>query len=527
MLDNIPGFLLRLAVAAGEIWPWLGKKLNAIAINSTVNVCRHRPHPWSTVSDYTSWTALSDQHWSARHLPAKQLSGLPKADNVTDPVVTLFKRPSGTQRLSSKSTCLFPSFAQYLTDGIIRTRMPNTSAGETDDIRKQNTSNHQIDLSPLYGHLSNQTDVLRLKSAKPGERGRLKSQFINGEEYAPFLFNNGAVKAEFALLDLPLGLDNVTDPQVLARLFAFGGDRANAAPQVAMMNTLFLREHNRLAGKMEAANPNWDDERVFQTARSTTIVLFIKIVVEEYINHISPYTPPFHFRADPAVAWDAPWNKPNWVTTEFSLLYRWHSLIPDTIKWSGKTLPVYETFMDNRFLLEAGLLRAFSDISAQPAGCLGAFNTADALLPVEMKAIMQGRICALASYSDYREYVHLPRPQEFEDISTDQRVVALLRAAYNNKLENVEFYVGLFAEDPVRNSPLLPLILRMVAVDAFSQALTNPLLSKSVFNPKTFSSLGWDVIANTGSLRDILDRNTPNGVGKARIAMTLPNWRPS
>ena len=127
MLDNIPGFLLRLAVAAGEIWPWLGKKLNAIAINSTVNVCRHRPHPWSTVSDYTSWTALSDQHWSARHLPAKQLSGLPKADNVTDPVVTLFKRPSGTQRLSSKSTCLFPSFAQYLTDGIIRTRMPNTT----------------------------------------------------------------------------------------------------------------------------------------------------------------------------------------------------------------------------------------------------------------------------------------------------------------------------------------------------------------------------------------------------------------
>jgi prostaglandin-endoperoxide synthase 2 len=521
-LDNIPGFLLRLAVAAGEVWPWLRKKLNAIAINGTVNVCRHRPHPWSTVSDYTSWTALSDQHWSARHLPAKQLSGLPKVEDV----VALFKRPTGTQRLSSKSTCLFPSFAQYLTDGIIRTCMPNTSAGDTDDIRKQNTSNHQIDLCPLYGRLRIQTDALRLKSPNPGERGRLKSQLIKGEEYAPFLFQNGALKVEFKDLDPPLGIDNVPDP-LRARLFAFGGDRANAAPQAAMMNTLFLREHNRLAGEMEAANPNWDDERVFQTARNTTIVLFIKIVVEEYINHISPYTPPFHFRADPAVAWDAPWNKPNWVTTEFSLLYRWHSLIPDTITWSGTVLPVGQTLMNNQLLLDAGLLTAFSDISAQPAGCLGAFNTADALLPVEMKAIMQGRICALASYSDYREYVHLPRPQTFEDISTDLRVVELLRTAYNNKLENVEFYVGLFAEDPVRNSPLLPLILRMVAVDAFSQALTNPLLSKSVFNPETFSPLGCNVIANTGSLRDILDRNTPNGVGNARIGMTLPNWRPS
>jgi len=97
MLDNIPSFLLRLLVAAGEVWPWLGKRLNAIAINSTVNVCRHRPHPWSTVSDYTSWTALSDQHWSARHLPAKQISGLPKADDV----VALFKRTRLRRRRSS------------------------------------------------------------------------------------------------------------------------------------------------------------------------------------------------------------------------------------------------------------------------------------------------------------------------------------------------------------------------------------------------------------------------------------------
>jgi len=478
------------------------------------------------VHDYTSWTSLSDQHWSARHLPAKQLSGLPKADEVTDDIVMLFKRPSGIQRLSSKSTCLFPSFAQYLTDGFIRTRMPNISAGESNDLRKQNTSNHQIDLCPLYGRLHLHTDALRLKSPNPGERGRLKSQLIKGEEYAPFLYQNGAVKAEFKDLDVPLGIDSVPDP-LRARLFAFGGDRANGTPHVAMMNTLFLREHNRLAGKMEAANPDWDDDRVFETARNTTIVLFIKIVVEEYINHISPLTPPFHFRAVPAVAWDAPWNKPNWVTTEFSLLYRWHSLIPDTIAWSGTVLPVAQTFMNNQLLLDAGLLRGFSDISAQPAGCLGAFNTADDLLLVELKAIMQGRICAVASYSDYREYVHLPRPQKFEDISPDQRVVNLLKTAYNNMIENVEFYVGLFAEDAVRNSPLPPLILKMVAVDAFSQALTNPLLSKSVFNSKTFSPLGWEVIAKTGSLRDILDRNTPSGVGNARIGMTLPNWRPS
>ena len=54
----------------------------------------------------------------------------------------LFKRPAGQQRLSAKSTCLFPAFAQYLTDGFIRTDPRDTA---------RTTSNHEIDLCPLYG----------------------------------------------------------------------------------------------------------------------------------------------------------------------------------------------------------------------------------------------------------------------------------------------------------------------------------------------------------------------------------------
>ncbi|WP_397244757.1 peroxidase family protein [Paracoccus mutanolyticus] len=50
----------------------------------------------------------------------------------------------------------------------------------------------------------------------------------------------------------------------------------NSTPYTAMLNTLFLREHNRLAGVIETAHTGWDDERVFQTARNVTIVLLIK-----------------------------------------------------------------------------------------------------------------------------------------------------------------------------------------------------------------------------------------------------------
>lgn len=377
MIDEIPDFILRLIMAIADRWTWFGRKVNKFAINSIINVSRHRPHPWSTAHDYVSWTSLTDQRFSARHLPAKRIPNPPAVDKL----VGFFKQPSEKQTLSDKSTCLFPAFAQYLTDGFIRTRMKDASAGETEEVRRQNTSNHQIDLCPLYGRLPEQTSILRLKSEVLGNRGRLKSQFIGEEEYAPFLFDNEQIKPEFVNLDKPLGLDGILsvtpDPIGLrARIFAFGGDRANGAPQVAMMNTLFLREHNRLAGEIERAYPDWGDERVFQTARNTLIVLFIKIVVNEYINHISPS---FQFQADPPVAWNASWNKPNWMTTEFSLLYRWHSLVPNTIIWNGQPYPLMMTIMNNRLLLEAGLLSAFADMSSQTAGKIGAFNTANAL----------------------------------------------------------------------------------------------------------------------------------------------------
>lgn len=520
-MPDVPSALLRPVVSVVNHWPWLARTVNRLAIDAVVNSCRHRPHPWSTVSPYTSWRALSDRRFSARHLPAK-----PRAYAKTpQEVAAAFGRKGAAQVLSDKSTLLFPAFAQYLTDGFIRTR-PQVGS-DPPEVRKQNTSNHDIDLCPLYGRTVEQTDALRLKSDDPCRWGRLKTQTREDGDYPPFLFDSGgATKPEFLPLDPPLGLNVAkTAPEILAAIFAVGGDRVNTAPQVAAMNALFLREHNRLAGEMARAYgrlPGWDEERVFQTARNVNLVQFIKIVVEEYINHISPT--PIRFMADPTVAWNAPWNKPNWITTEFSLLYRWHSLIPDTVEWAGTTHPVAATFKDNRGLLAAGLLGAFEGLSRQKAARLGALNTAASLVPVEELAIAQGRLCDVAPYADYRRYMGFPEPKAFADVSKRPEVVAMLGSLYES-VEDVEFYVGLFAEDDDLNSPLPPLLEKMVAVDAFSQALTNPLLSEHVYREETFTALGWDCLGRTDCLRHVLDRNVPGGVGDATITMTQPTWR--
>ncbi len=445
---------------------WLSHRASNLVVNEAVGTTRNRPHPWSTFSDYTSWQGLTDRTYLARHLPP-----VANPPNLPDPahVQRLFARPGGTQTLSAKSTCLFPAFAQYLTDGFIRT--DPTNAGKT-------TSNHEIDLCPLYGRTPAQTAILRLKSEIPEQRGRLKSQIINGEEYASFLYvNNGA------------------------------------APDLAF----------RVAGALQHRNQDWDDERVFQTARNIMIPMFIKIVIEQYINHITPL--PFKLVADPSVGWHANWNRPNWMTAEFSLLYRWHSLMPDHIEWSGEpptAIPLANFGLDNTPLLKVGLDAAFSAAAAQPAAELGALNTADPLLDLEIRAVLQARFNRLDTYNNYRVAFGMPVARHFDDITDRPEVVAVLKGLYATP-DEVEFYPGLFAETRVTNSPLPGLLLRMVAVDAFSQALTNPLLSEHIFNATTFTQWGFDLIHNTGSLGDILSRNVPAPSGRP-IIMTQPTW---
>ena len=305
-----------------------------------------------------------------------------------------------------------------------------------------------------------------------------------------------------------------------ATLFAFGGDRANSTPFSAMMNILLLREHNRIAGELGQGNPSWDDERLFQTARCIMIAIFIKIVVEQYINHIAPL--PFRLIADPSLAWTANWNRPNWMTVEFSLLYRWHSLMPDTIEWPGQKIALDKFTLDNAPLTRVGLDAAFSAASAQAAAELGAINTGAALLPIEDHAVEQGRANKLDTYNNYRVAFGMPRAKTFAEIAQSKDVQKVLKSLYVTP-DNVEFYPGLFAEDRVEKSPLPGLLLRMVGVDAFSQALTNPLLSQNIFNAKTFTQWGFELIHTTSSLGDLLSRNVPKASGRP-IIMTQTGW---
>ncbi len=486
---------------------WLSRLVNLVLVDNAVRKAPFRPLRLSTKTDYASWSSLTDRTWFSRYLPPSTIADLPPLEAMRRLYVV---RPDGP-RLSSKSTLLFPSFAQWFTDGFLMTSSSDP---------RQTTTNHQIDLCQLYGLTEDVQNALRLKVQDRGHKGRLLSEIRNGEEWAPRLFDAEGVRdPRFGPVPEPMKMPASLPPARKHTLFAFGGERANSTLFTAAINTLFLREHNRLCGVIEAANPGFDDEQVFQTARNVNIVQLIRIVVEEYINHIAPYW--FRLLSDPSACYKAGWNRENWIPVEFNLLYRWHSLVPDAATWNGSQMPIGDARFGNGPLLDDGLGVALDSASRSDIWRLGLFNTVDVLRDVEIASLRQGRENRLASYNEYRVCMNYPRVTRFEQISGDGDVVAALRELYGD-VDRVEFFVGLFAEDDPPRSAVPPLLGRMVAVDAFSHALTNPLLSPHVYNETTFTKAGWASINETSTLAELAARNLPGGGAGLRISMEHP-----
>ncbi|HEX2054187.1 MAG TPA: heme peroxidase, partial [Actinomycetota bacterium] len=162
------------------------QKVNGLLVNSATGKMPFRPNPFSTMSTYTSWASLTDKTYSSRHLPAatKVPEGLPDPGEVAD----VFTRRDGKFLASDKSTVLFAYFAQWFTDGFLR------SDRNTPEDPAKNDSNHEIDLMQVYGLTSAVTEQLRLHQG-----GLLKYQTINGEEYPPYAYDeDGKKKPEFS-----------------------------------------------------------------------------------------------------------------------------------------------------------------------------------------------------------------------------------------------------------------------------------------------------------------------------------------
>ena len=338
-----------------ERFPRVHRRVNAALINRAILKIPTRPNPLSTLADYTSWASLTDRTYDSRHLPPAETS----PENLPEPeaVAGLFNR-QGEMTPCEKSTVLFPYFAEWFVDGFLRSERPHPDPDTGEPVRDpaRNESNHEIDLMQIYGLTDAVTRQLRAY-----EDGLLQSQVIDGEEYPPYLYEGDRKKFDNVTV---VRAEKITSDQ-RRQLFAFGSDTGNLQIGFVLMGVLFLREHNRIARSLRREYPGWDDERLFQTARNVLIVILIKIVVEEYINHIAPY----HLKllADPTGFRNPRWYRQNWMPIEFNLLYRWHSLVPSSFRIGGRDVAIKDTLFNTDTVVEHGTGRLLRG-RLEPAG---------------------------------------------------------------------------------------------------------------------------------------------------------------
>jgi len=563
---------------------WLNRLANALIINRAIGEIPSRPNPLSCGWSYTTWEGLTNRRWSGRHLPPK---ALPK--NLKSPreiAQKLFLRENGSIIESPKSTLLFPYFAQWFTDGFLAAdqvdRRCNYSRHEIDlgqlyginyettellremkggrlksqqlnggefplfaldddgnlkrEFRKRRTSFRDfanIGLAPLAveqeegelgSHLSDRPLVFP-KYATYGDRPDPEHPDYSPKIPSHLLYNELSLGKGF---QLPGETDEAFEKRRRS-WFALANDRGNSTPGFVMMTVLMLREHNRSARLLEeryGGQRGWDDERIFQTTRNILIVIVLKIVVDEYINHITPYyfklflDPPRLFRP-------LKWKWTNWMAIEFNILYRWHSMIPNVLKLGNREVSSLVSLWNPSLIVDEGLAQMFNHTCQQAAGRIGAKNTWEFLVDnAEAPTIQMARDAEVASYNDYRELCKMPRVTAFEQITGDPAILRALKELYT-EVDDVEFYPGLFAEDLREDSALAPLVGTLVGIDAFSQALTNPLLHSRTYCPDTFSPFGWEMIHEPQTIERMVRRNTPEHKGEYHISMTREGWRHS
>ena len=339
--------------------------------------------------------------------------------------------------------------------------------------------------------------------------------------------------------------DDFKIEQAIPDMYATGLERGNASAGYTMFSTLFLRQHNRLCTLLKdhsivtGLNGEDRDELLFQTARKINTIILLKLVVVCYIKHISGRKVAAGFypgRLSHHKLWnigrvDQQWFKENWVSLEFNLLYRWHSLVPEHFWLKGKRKDFWDLFHNNQLLENESLENMFCAASSQFATKLALKNTPHYLYEAEKASLEMAKQFRLGSYNDYRETFGLKRVDKLTEIYDREACEHIVRA-YNQlpddsditdvqidhfNVDRLDFYVGLFGEQEHEGKIFGELMFKMVASDAFTHLYKNPLLSRELYNERELTDIGLKEIDDINTFEDLLLRNST----QARVSATF------
>ncbi|XP_026878239.2 prostaglandin G/H synthase 2 [Electrophorus electricus] len=445
------------------------------------------PPTYNSDYGYKSWEAYSNLSYFTRTLPPVPedcptpmgVSGkteLPDVKILAEKLLLRRKFIPDPQRTS----LMFAFFAQHFTHQFFKTDMKKGAAFTR-------AKNHGVDLSHIYGEELERQHKLRLF-----RDGKLRYQVLDGEVYPPMVSE--------------VQVDMHYPPHVPeSRRFAVGHEAFGLVPGLLMYATLWLREHNRVCDILKKEHPDWDDERLFQTTRLILIGETIKIVIEDYVQHLSGYH--FKLKFDPEILFNQHFQYQNRISSEFNTLYHWHPLMPEDFHIQDEVYSYSQFLFNTTMLTDYGISNLVESFTNQVAGRVaGGRNVGRAVLMVAMKSLENSRQMRFQSLNAYRKRFNMKPYVSFEDLTGEQEMSAELEELYGD-VEAVELYTGLLVEKPRPNSIFGETMVEMGAPYSLKGLLGNPICSPEYWKPSTFGGrVGFNIV-NTASLQKLVCDN--------------------
>jgi hypothetical protein len=412
---------------------------------------------------------------------------------------------------------------------------PNTGTSTGNPRQQVNADTSFLDLSQVYGSTQDVADALRTFTG-----GRLKT---SPGGLLPYDNTTYFTPAQIAALNMANDAQQVAE----SSLFAAGDVRANENIELTAMQTLFVRNHNRLATALQDLHPNWTDEQLYQGARKLNIATEEIITYNEFLPAIlGPNALPVYtgYKNDVNAA----------IATEFSTVaYRFgHSLLSDSVgrdnnDGTGLTdvaadphIPLAEDFFRPDLISPTPTTVNLVDRNGNPdphtSSNIGAILKADAdgtanemdlqtIDPVRSllfgipyapgtdliaRDIQRARDDGIGTYNQVRAAFGLAPVTSYAQISSNATVQSEFRATYGtlpngqDNVNAVDPLEGMFAEDHVAGGDVGPTI-RAILGDQFARLRDG---DRFFYLNENWNNKEQAILGQAASLNQVIEANT-------------------
>lgn len=320
---------------------------------------------------------------------------------------------------------------------------------------------------------------------------------------------------------------------------------------LSMLHTLFTHEHNAICDHLKDKHPEWSDDQLFDHARLINSALMAKIHTVEWTPGIVAHpTVRFGMRGNwwgllgenfyrrhgrigngdflsGIVGSDTNHHTaPYSLTEEFVSVYRMHALMPDYFSFRSSAndqllqenpFPEVEGLQVRKRMEEVPMTDLLYSFGTSHPGAVTLHNYPNFLRELRKP---DGRFVDLASidifrdrergvprYNEFRELLHIPRVNSFDELTQNPEWAQEIREVYNGDLDMVDLMVGLYAEPLPRGFGFSETAFRIFSLMA-SRRLKSDRFFTVDYRPEVYTPEGMAWIDDS-NMSTVLLRHYP------------------